>query len=200
MNLIIFSFQLIGTGPYAKVEAVTVKSNAHIKKMVSVQKKTKKRKSFNSYNENNNLQRHHPKPKVVSAPKPLMQSKSALQPLMGTRQILKPQNNSNHRQVYNQSSAPQYYSNPNSYQQTHNFQNGYQHQQQYVPQQYMNPQPYYGQQQHLAHVYNPQVFQSQIQGHQNFNNVELMRIRQIIQAELYYLRTQNESSYYRNFY
>lgn len=161
--------------------------------MVSVQKKTKKRKFVKSYNQNNNLQRNHPKPKVVSPQKPSRQSKPALQPLMNTKQILKPQNYSNYRQ----SSAPQYYNSSNSYQQTHNFQNGYQ-QQQYVPQQYMNPQQYYGQQH--AHVYNPQVFQSQIQGYQNFNTAELMRIRQIIQAELYYLRTQNQSNGYRNFY
>lgn len=222
------SLQIFGTGPYAKVEAVTVKSNAHIKKMVAVQKNTKKRKFVFPYNQNNNESRQpqqSPKPKVVERSRlpPQRQLNPQIQPLMGQKQILKTQNsfnqNPSRRNNQTKRNPQQFYNHPNYVPQYYNtndqhFQNGYD--QQYVSQQqYMSTQSNYSQQEnsfnqqqnqnwnHLS--FQSQINQSQIQGFQNLNTIELMRVRQMIEAELYYLRVQcetqnNQRSVNRNFY
>lgn len=174
--------------------------------MVSVQKKTKKRKFFvNPYNQNNNENRQPPKPKskVVNPPRQQfnrpMQSKPTLQPQMvSNAPNLNNQNHFDQSSFNNQRSAPRY-------QQNSNFQNqnGYP---QYVSQQYMNnTQQYYGQppdnlfmrQQQQNFVQQTLTTQMQ-QGFHNLNTVELMRMRQMIQSELYYLRIQNETNYYQS--
>lgn len=175
--------------------------------MVSVQKKTKKRKFaiVNPYKQIN-IENRPPLKKVVNPPSQQfvrpMQSKPQLQPLMtpnppkAPKQILKNQNQFDQNIFNNQRAAPQF---TNVHQRNPNFQNGYQ---QFVPQQqYMNPQQYYEQQHDMflrqQHGLRQHVLSSQMQqGFHNLNTVELMRMRQMIQSELFYLRIQHETNYY----
>lgn len=171
--------------------------------MVSAQKNTKKRKFANPYNQNNNENRQPPKPKskVVNPSRQQfmrpMQSKPTLQPQM----VQNAPNQIDQNQFYNQRPAPRYHNNTNGHQQNPNFQNGYQ---QYVSQQYINPQPYYGQQnnsfmrQQQQGLLQLTLTTQMQQGFHNLNTVELMRMRQMIQSELYYLRIQNETNYYQS--
>lgn len=195
--------QIFGTGNYAKVEAVTVKSNAHIKKMVSVQKKTKKCKFANPYNQNNNENRTplKPKSKVVNPP-PRQQFVRPPQLVpKAPKQNLKNQNQNCDQNCFNnqrssQRSAPRYYNNTNAgHQQNHHFQNAW-----------GSVSIYYGDQSYSSYMRQQQQRQQQQfvlqqnmnQGFHNLNTAELMRMRQMIQSELYYLRIQNDANYYQS--
>lgn len=174
--------------------------------MVSVQKKTKKRKFsiVNPYKQIN-IENRPPLKVNVNPPNQQfvrpMQSKPQLQPLMAHKapkppnQILKNRNNFDQKIYNNQRSAvPQF---TNVHQNNPNFQNGYP---QYVSQPYIIPQQYYDQQHELflrqQHSFRQQALSSQMQqGFHNLNTVELMRMRQMIQSELFYLRIQNETNY-----